>query len=334
MKIPRLKLLLYEWCCSGGLAALPSGNDLEDLFAEGRMMLEALAADAARDASLDVTVLVDAAREITLPAGVCVQTVPHDDEISTLVAAATQADRALLVAPETDGILADRVGRVRAAGGSPVAPSARFLAIAADKQATIDALATAGVPVPAGRLLAADEPFPMGFRLPAIRKARASAGCDGLQIIHRHGAFAAMTVATRLEAFMPGTPVGVSCLCGGGDLGILPPLRQRFTDGERPRYLGSEPLSDRSLARRAEGLARRTVAALERAAGSESAVGWVGVDMILGDRHDGLDDRVLEVNPRLTTSFVVQSRGAPISLVRSMIDRAATPRECTPLSRR
>jgi tyramine---L-glutamate ligase len=334
MKTPRLKLLLYEWCCSGGLAALPSGNDLEDLFAEGRMMLESLAADAARDASLDVTVLVDAAREITLPAGVCIQTVPHGSEISTLVAAATRADRVVLVAPETDGILADRVARVRAAGGSPVAPSARFLALAADKQATIEALAAAGVPVPAGRLLGADEPLPPGFHLPAIRKARASAGCDGLQIIRCHGDFAAMTVATRLEALMPGTPVGVSSLCGGGDLGILPPLRQQFTDGDRPRYLGSEPLTDQSLATRAEALARRTVAALERAAGSEPAVGWVGVDMILGDRHDGLDDRVLEVNPRLTTSFVVQSRGASLSLVRSMIDRAATPRECTPLPRR
>lgn len=333
MTTPRLKLLLYEWCCSGGLAALPLGSGLEDLFAEGRMMLEALAADAARDPSLDVTVLVDAAREINLPDGMRVETVPHDAEISSLLAAATRNDRAVLVAPETDGILADRVARVRAAGGHPVAAGARFLAIAGDKQATIDALAAAGVPVPAGRSLSADEPFPLGFHLPAIRKARASAGCDGLQIIRRPGGVAASAGATRLEAFIAGTPVGVSCLCGG-DLEILPPLRQRFTDGDRPRYLGSEPLPNRSLATRAQGLARRTVAALERAAGDEPAAGWVGVDMILGDRHDGLDDRVLEVNPRLTTSFVVQSRGAPLSLVRSMIDRAATPRERTPLPRR
>jgi tyramine---L-glutamate ligase len=306
---------------------------LEELFAEGRMMLEALAADAAQDAGLDVTVLVDAERNVELPAGTHVEKVAPGEELDALVAAARQTDWSLLVAPETDGILADRVARVRKAGGRLLAPSAGFVAIAADKQATIDALAAAGVPVPAGRLLPAGERVPTGFHLPAARKAKASAGCDGLQIIHNRHA-AAATVATRLEAFVPGTPVGVSCLCGGGDLEILPPLRQRFTDGDRPRYLGSEPLAGDSCAARAAHLARRSVIALEHAAAGDPALGWVGVDMILGDRHDGRDDRVLEVNPRLTTSFVVQSRGAPASLVRSMIDRAAPSREHAPLPRR
>ena len=328
-----MKLLLYEWCCSGGLANLPSGSDLEGLFAEGRMMLEALAADAARDASLDVTVLVDAARTITLPPGVRTQTVPHDDEIATLVAAATNADWTLLVAPESDGILANHAASVRAAGGAIIAPSAAFLALAADKQATIDALAAAGLPVPAGRSLAVGDLLPTGFHMPAIAKARASAGCDGLLIIRNRETFPGATTATRLEAFVPGMPVGVSCLCGG-DVEILPPLRQRFTEGDAPRYLGSEPLADPSLATRAEDLARRAVAALHRASGGEPAAGWVGIDMILGDRHDGRHDRVLEVNPRLTTSFVVQSRMAATSLVRSMIDRMAFSRESIPLHRR
>lgn len=334
MTTPPLKLLLYEWCCSGGLAGLPTGSDLESLFAEGRMMLEALVVDASRDASLEVTVLIDADREIALPAGTHVQAVTQNDEIGVLVAAATQADWTLLVAPETDGILADRVARVRATGSSILAPSHSFLALATDKQATIDALAAAGVPVPAGRSLAAGELPPDGFHLPAACKARASAGCDGLQIIRSRSGFHMTTKATRLEAFVPGTPVGVSCLCGDGDVEILPPLRQRFTDGDMPRYVGSEPLTDRSLATRAGALARRAVAALERAAGSEPALGWVGVDMILGDRHDGGNDRVLEVNPRLTTSFVMQSRRAPSSLVRSLVNRAASPRERTPLTRR
>jgi predicted ATP-grasp superfamily ATP-dependent carboligase len=326
-----IRVLFYEWCCSGGLAGLPSGSDLEGLFAEGRLMLEALAADAVRDDSLEITVLVDAGRAIALPAGVRVQTVPHHAEIDALLAAATQADWSLLVAPETDGILADRVARVRKAGGRLLAPSAGFVAIAADKQATIDALAAAGVPVPAGRSLAPGNAVPAGFQLPAVRKARAGAGCDGLRIIRGHGSFSAVTAATRLETFVPGTPVGVSCICGGGDLEILPPLRQRFTAGDLPRSLGSEPFADDSFAARAAHLARRSVIALERAAAGEPALGWVGVDMILGDRHDGRDDRVLEVNPRLTTSFVVQSRGAPASLVRSMIDRAAPSREHSPL---
>lgn len=294
------------------------------------MMLEAVAADAARDASLEVTVLVDEDHTLMLPSGACRQAVPHGRELDALTTAAAGADWTLLVAPETDGILADRVARARAGGNAVLASSPAFLAIAADKQATIDALAAAGVPVPAGRSLAAGAPAPAGFHLPAIRKARASAGCDGLEIIRERNGFANASIATRLEALVPGTPVGVSCLCGSGNPEILPPLRQRFTAGDRPRYRGSEPLSDRSLATRAEGLARRAVAALERASGGTPAVGWVGVDMLLADRHDGRDDRVLEVNPRLTTSFVVQSRTAATSLVRSLIDRAAHFHDHTP----
>jgi predicted ATP-grasp superfamily ATP-dependent carboligase len=328
-----IRVLLYEWCCSGGLAGQPAGSELEALLAEGRLMLEALAADAARDPGLDVTVLIDAEQRVTLPSAVRGVGVRPGEELDALMAAAAQADWSLVVAPETDGILADRGNRVREAGGRCVAPEALFLALAADKQATIDALAAAGVPVPAGRSLAAGEPLPAGFHLPAVRKPRASAGGDGLQIIRVEPAAAgALPVAARLEAFVPGTPVGVSCLCGGGDLEILPPLRQRFTGGDRPHALGHEALPDGALAARAARLARRAVAALERAAAGEGARGWVGIDMILGRRDDGRGDRVLEVNPRVTTSFAVHSRGASRSLVRSLIDRASLSQHHASLS--
>lgn len=317
-----MKILLYEWCCSGGLASLPPGDGLESLAREGRAMLEALAADAARDAELDVTVLIDEGRPIALPHGPRSRMVSAGTEIATLVAAATASDWTLIVAPETDGILSARLAAVRAVGASPLAPSARFVEIASDKQSTIDALAAAGVPVPAGRSLAAGDPLPLGFPIPAVRKARASAGGDGLQIIRSPAAAAPIDQACRLEPLIPGIPVGVSCLCGPGSIEVLPALRQFFTPGDEPRSLESGPLDDAAAGARAALLARRAVTAIERAAGGSPARGWVGVDMILGPRQDGRDDRVLEVNPRLTTSFVSHSRGSSSSLVRSMLDRA------------
>lgn len=45
--------------------------------------------------------------------------------------------------------------------------------------------------------------------------------------------------------------------------------------------------------------------------------------MILGRRPDGLEDRVLEVNPRVTTSFVGLAAAAPVSLVRAIVDAAS-----------
>jgi len=286
-------------------------------------MLEVLAADASRDETLDATVLVDAAQALTLPDGVRTRPVPPDGEIDALVAAARDADWTVIVAPETDDILRSRVAAVRSAGGRVLNASDAFIAIAADKQATVNALAAAGVPVPAGRTLAAREAVPAGFHTPAVRKLRDGVGCDGFTVLTSAGEIAPAPSETRLEAFVPGTPVGVSCICGPGTIASLPPMRQRFSASGPLRYLGSEPLQSRAEAERAGGLARRAVDAISRAAGGDTPAGWVGVDMILGDRDDGRADRVLEVNPRLTTSFVRLAAGSPRSLVRAMLDAAA-----------
>jgi hypothetical protein len=318
-----VKLLLYEWCCSGGLASEGALGELAGIIAEGRAMLEALAADAVRDQSLDVTVLVDATQAPTLPRAARVQSVPAGGEIDVLVAAAREADWTVIVAPETDGILRARVTAVRAAGGRVLGPSDAFLAIASDKQATVTALAGAGVPVPAGRTLAAGEALPDGFHMPAVRKLRDGVGCEGFAVLTSARDAGPVSSATRLEAFAPGMPVGVSCICGPGVIESLPPMRQRFTAAGPLRYLGSELLESHAAADRATRLARRAVAAVAHAAGGSEPVGWVGVDMILGARDDGRADRVLEVNPRLTTSFVGLAAAWPRSLVRTMLDMAA-----------
>jgi predicted ATP-grasp superfamily ATP-dependent carboligase len=305
-----MRVVLYEWCLSGGLA----GGDAT-IAREGRMMLEALAADAAKDPALDVTVLVEAGRTIDLPPRMRAVSVPVGDDVAKLVAAARAAEWAVVVAPETDGELAARVKAVRAAGGRVLAPTDAAIAIGADKQATIDALAARGIPVPAGRSLAPAEPVPTGFHLPAVRKARMGCGGEGLEILSAPDA-APAPMPTRLEAFVPGTPVGVSAICGPRAPLVLPPLQQVFTGGPRPRYLGSHPLDDEPLAARARTLAARALAAV----GADC--GWAGVDLILGARADGRDDRVLEVNPRVTTSFVGHARLFASSLVAAMIAAA------------
>jgi len=325
-----MRLLIYEWSCSGGLEPhdRPATPGAESLSAEGRMMFLALLRDAVRAADLVVTGLVDATRSLAVPAAARTRTVPRGAEIDTLVAEALHADATLIVAPETDGILADRVARVRQAGGRVVAPDTRFITLAADKQATVDALAAAGVPVPAGRTLAAREDWPAGFVTPAVRKARAAAGCEDL-LIQSVGDPPPPPASrpSRIEALAAGIPVGVSCLCGPEGIRHLPPLRQRFSAGAAPRFIGCEPLADRALEQRAESLAHRAIAAVARAAVGQAtegrhapAAGWIGVDMILGARSDGRDDRVLEVNPRLTTSFAGHAEGTVGSLVRTLVD--------------
>ncbi len=324
-----MRLVIYEWCCSGGLAGpdrrhiVAAGDDAEALAREGRSMFCGLLADAARDRGCEVTGLVDESRRIDLPDGVRIKTVPPGTEIAVLVEESRHADATLIVAPETAGILADRVAAVRLVGGTVLAPSDGFIKIASDKQATIDTLAAAGVPVPAGRSLAAGEAWPRWFHLPAVRKARGSTGSDGLVVVRPGEAPPPPgEQAARLEAFVGGMPVGVSCLVGAAGILPLPAVRQLFSGGPQPRYLGGEPLVEPAIARRAERLAVRAIGAVARIGGGTQA-GWIGVDMILGSRDDGLDDRVLEVNPRLTTSFVGFAGTGRAGLVRAIIDVAA-----------
>lgn len=338
-----MKLVLYEWCSSGGLRGpdapvLPAAGAVDDhlpsLMTEAVAMLRGLARDAARDPGLEVTMLVDAelphpVRDVLAAAATGrIRAVPAGGEIDVLVAEAARADWAIVVAPETAGLLASRVAAVRQAGGRPAACGPRFIGIAGDKQATVTALAAAGVPVPAGRALAAGEPLPVGFHLPALLKARDGVGGDGLAIIDPRGkAPAAAPAARRAEAFVPGEPVGVSCLCGPAGISPLPPVRQRFTAGPPPTFVGGTVAVRSPWRRRAEDLATRAIAAVVRAAGGHDAEaaagGWVGVDMVLGADEDGRGDRVLEVNPRLTTSFVGLSAGRTSSLVRLLVEVAA-----------
>jgi predicted ATP-grasp superfamily ATP-dependent carboligase len=68
-------------------------------------------------------------------------------------------------------------------------------------------------------------------------------------------------------------------------------------DGRLVYRGGTLPLSS-AWQTRAERLAIAALAALP------PAVGYVGFDVILGSADDGSEDVVVEVNPRLTTSYV------------------------------
>jgi predicted ATP-grasp superfamily ATP-dependent carboligase len=87
-------------------------------------------------------------------------------------------------------------------------------------------------------------------------------------------------------------------LCGLAGVTAFPPCWQRLSQDGRFTYHGGSLVRERELAQRATSLAIQAINAMP------PARGYVGVDMVLSDAADGLADVVIEINPRITTSYV------------------------------
>jgi predicted ATP-grasp superfamily ATP-dependent carboligase len=295
-----MHIFLYEWITGGGLAE-ETGSLPASLLAEGSAMISALAADFAAIPDARVTVLRDL-RLDHLPLPGC-EVVEIDSATSwreEFEARAEAADHTLVIAPEFDGILRGTLERLAGAGGRSLNAPVEFVTIASDKHRTAARLAAAGVPAPLGRVLEADaERLPTDFEYPAVLKPLDGAGSQHTLLIHGAGDEPEpYPWPRRLERFIPGRPASVAALCGPTGRVLLPPCWQTLSDDGRFTYRGGALIRESALAARARALAAHVLDAMP------PAHGYVGVDLVLGNNPDGADDVAIEVNPRLTTSYV------------------------------
>jgi predicted ATP-grasp superfamily ATP-dependent carboligase len=117
----------------------------------------------------------------------------------------------------------------------------------------------------------------------------------------------------RLERYCPGLAASVAVLCGPAGNLPLPACRQRISNEGRFRYLGGEAPLDPVRFRRAQSLALAAIGCLP------PTIGYIGVDLVLGESADGSDDVVIEVNPRLTTSYIGLRRLVQTNLAAAML---------------
>jgi predicted ATP-grasp superfamily ATP-dependent carboligase len=309
-----MHFFLYEWCSGGGLVNEP-GALPASLVREGVTMAGALAADLNRIPGARVTALRDP-RVVQLALHGCeiidVQSAAeHLDEFERL---ASTADATLLIAPEFDGILFKAARRVMQCGGKLRSPSPEFIKITADKHATCERLAAAGVPVPEGLLLEPEQKLPAEFSYPGVLKPVDGAGSqDTLLVAGPHDDPPPYAWPRRLEEYLLGQAASVAFLCGPAGRVPLPPCKQRISEDGRLKYRGGElPLSN-GLAERAIALGERALVALP------ATTGYVGIDLVLGSDPTGGEDAVIEINPRLTTSYVGLRAALKTNLAEAML---------------
>ena len=83
---------------------------------------------------------------------------------------------------------------------------------------------------------------------------------------------------------------------------VLPPTQQRFRDCASFEYVGGDLIESAHLIERAHHLVAPLLPQLSE------CLGWIGIDLILGTPEDAAEDVVIEINPRLTSSYLVVRR--------------------------
>jgi tyramine---L-glutamate ligase len=322
-----MRVFAYEMVTAGGLpAGKPDPGGVTKvppaaLLAEGRAMIEALATDLAACRGVQVEILWDANLAPPNLAGVSVHPVcGPPEERAAFDDLSRKVDGTIVIAPETGGLLAERCRRVLAVGGRLLGPAIELVELASDKSLTATHLAAAGVRVPAGIDLPAGERLPPVFSYPAVLKPRDGAGSQNtFHIADAKSAarYETVTTPSRLERFCPGRAASVAMLCGRGQTLLLPACWQRLSGDGRFTYLGGGTMGDEHLQARAWRLAEQVAKALP------APQGYLCVDLVLGNDPSGEEDRAIEVNPRLTTSYVGLRHAVRSNLAQAWLDLLA-----------
>jgi len=100
------------------------------------------------------------------------------------------------------------------------------------------------------------------------------------------------------QPLVEGMSASVGYIVAATDIISLPPAFQSISVDGRFRYGGGGVPIRKNLEQRAERLGRRALR------GIPGLLGYVGVDMMLDEDSDRARDIAIEINPRLTTSYV------------------------------
>jgi predicted ATP-grasp superfamily ATP-dependent carboligase len=288
------RIFVYEYMCGGGLRPAEDIQRAASLCTEGRAMLTAVLADFGRVPGVGVHTILDERLRGDWPAVEGIRRIAAGDEESAFREEARSADWSLVIAPEFDRILETRCRWVLDEGGRLLGPSPDAVALTADKLVLTEHLERAGVPTP--RTLAADaSPLDMPS-FPWVLKPRFGAGSQETEKIDGQTAFSTSHGELGekvIQPFIPGRSASVAFLIGRRQTIAMEPASQHLSDDGRFAYCGGSLPLPTPLADRALGIARRAVDVVP------GLFGYVGVDVVLGER-----DWVIEINPRLTTSYV------------------------------
>jgi|GEM_PF-1174711 len=294
-----MRVFIYEYA-----SAQPDAQALPiSVRREGRAMLEAITADFKEIPGLDVVLLPSTRSQC--------------EEVA-FRQVADSCDWALVIAPEFDALLETRCRWVETSNARLLGPSAEFVREFADKWNLYRLCSDWGLPVPRTWLGGAQPSLEH-----CVLKPRWGAGSLGVRRI-RAGTLASLSDSWIGQEYCPGMPASISLIAGTSaaqpasistpclpvlanlqrrtrQVALLPPARQLLGGGSSFEYQGGQLPLPAHLFRRTRKLVEPLVEKLVEHPGLR---GYCGIDVVLGEPADGRADRIIELNCRLTTSYL------------------------------
>ncbi len=330
-----VRIFVSEFICGGSLSNEPLPDSLRR---EGRAMLWAIVDDLLRLPDCDVATtldvrLADDARHRSSARCDIVTVTDSRDERRQFDRLASAGDAVLVIAPETDGQLTERVRRAESLGSRTLNCSPEAIELCGDKLRLAEhlerhALATITTATVDWSCNEPGERHEQSCGGSWMIKPRDGAGswltfripANSRDEWHRAGrAYAQAGVQHKalIQPFVAGQPLSVGCLChSNGEVEVFPIGHQRLSN--EFVYLGGVipadiPLDTEIALRKLVRNACATIPGLS---------GIIGVDLLLPEA-DPARPLIVEINPRLTTSYVGYRRLSANNLVERWLQVAA-----------
>ncbi|WP_333875337.1 ATP-grasp domain-containing protein [Methylobacter sp.] len=282
-----MKILVFEYITGGGF----NKQELPDsLTGEGSLMLNALLDNLIRLNSFEVTIMLD----WRLANSIEVNSViirPEHDVTEEFVRLVKQSDLVWPIAPEFDGILQNLCQTVESLGKVLLTSPATAVAIAGNKFKTYELLNRHHITSVPTRMF--DDAYSPGEWM---IKPIDGVGCSDSRVITNRLDFEQMVTSEGQYVIQPhlqGVKTSLSCLFKQGRGWLVCANLQRFEFTDQQYHLTGIVVNHYRDLSAYQQLIDEIAAALPE------LWGYAGIDLIENDRT-----WVLEINPRLTTSFV------------------------------
>jgi predicted ATP-grasp superfamily ATP-dependent carboligase len=322
-----LNLLIFEYVSGGGYA---NQKLSASILSEGYGMLRSLISDC-KAAGHNVTTLLDSRLKQFNPSNEAdkIISVSSSNELyAKLKEHSSVADAVYVIAPESGQVLEKLVEIIEVSGGRSLNCEIDAIERVSNKMTAYETMKKRGMKVPETVLLDIREKTENNRLLikelgyPLVFKPLDGVSCGGLSLVKHEGDIAgavkkvaheSMSKQFIVQKVIKGKAASV-CVISTGDKALALTLNRQFvtlaSPAEESGYYGGAVPFDHSLEKEALKAAERVVEGIGR------LKGYVGVDIILADE----EPVVMEVNPRLTTSYVGLRRVVNFNPAEAIVD--------------